>query len=556
MAVLVRVAATPKGGGSSGAGRYIVERELDKERESRETRQIFTAREDNLPYRQGDKFLAGDAGWLDKEDLHHVIISLLPEEYERLGDNDLERRAVLIKVTREALANLSERDLDGYEWRWAASLHLNTRLPHVHLLMHKEMVDPITGEKKVLKRLPRELLAERGSTIRDEDPARMGKISQRFKEALDEHSKPFRHVQIRDAESRVLADREVIESSAASKRKPTFEEVSVGRWVVAEAKAARAAGGGSPPPAALREYVRKLDVNTAERGLDSTAAFLSQEQISELTSYRTSGLSITFHTEIIARRDAPERPSRDRLDRVPARGDHEQQRSRRVHSPDEDQARPKRVLKDEELEERQARETFVASDRRTLIPRQAEGHSLPSTLRAGIEEGVGRRERVAVEQGEKPYPKAHISDSHPRFGASSRKEKHKAQEELFENRGRELIAQYFALSIDPRLAKEFAIAARNQIEAGRRIESLEKNYRERYGEDAPAGATLYATDKDYLIKNVPKIHHVPGTIRNDFRHRVYAAMTSDHARSFLPRESRPSHDRRPARDNRKGGRGR
>lgn len=140
--------------------------------------------------------------------------------------------------------------------------------------------------------------------------------------------------------------------------------------------------------------------------------------------------------------------------------------------------------------------------------------------------------------------------------ASSRKEKHKAQGELFESRGWGLIAQYFALSVDPGMAKEFAIAARNQMEAGRRVESLEKNYRERYGEDAPAGATLSVADKDYLIKNVPKIHHVPGVIRNDFLHGVHAAKTSDHARSYLPRESRPFHDRRPARDNRKGGRGR
>lgn len=161
-----------------------------------------------------------------------------------------------------------------------------------------------------------------------------------------------------------------------------------------------------------------------------------------------------------------------------------------------------------------------------------------------------------MEKGEKLYPKARLSDSRHKLGTSSRKEKHKAQEELFESRGRGLIAQYFALSADPRLAKEFAIAARNQMEAGRHVESLEKNYRERYGEDAPAGATLSTADKDYLIKNVPKIHHAPGVVRNDFLHRVHAARTSDHARSYLPRESRPFHDRRPARDNRKGGKGR
>jgi hypothetical protein len=452
-----------------------------------------------------------------------------------------------------AFAHLSARDLDGYESRWAANLHLNTRLPHIHLLMHKEMVDPTTGEKKVLKRLPKELLAERGSTIKDKDPARMGRISQRFKEALDEHSKPFRHIQIRDAESRILADRKVIEAGAVNERKPTFEEVSVGRWVVAEAKAARAEGESISLPLALREYVRKLDAHTAARGLDSTAAFLSQEQISELTRYRTSGLRITLHTETPDRLDALERPSREKRDRVASSVEHERQQVRRAHSSDEDQVRPNRVLKDEALKERQDR---VALGTGAQIPRQAEERNLLSPPKARIEENTERFERVAVDNGEKSYPKARLSDSHPRFEASSRKKKLKAQEELFESRGRGLIEQYLALSTDPRLVKEFASAAKNQLEAGRHIESLEKTYRERYREDAPAGATLSFTDKDYLIKNVPKIYHVPSSIRNDFMRGVYTAKTSDQARSYLPREPRPFHDRRPTRDNRKGGRGR
>src|SRR4051812_19629328 len=125
MAVIVRVAPPHKGGGSS-ATRYIAERELDRERESRETRRIFSDREDNLTHQKAHDFLADGAEWLAKEDLLHIIISLLPEEYERLGNNDLERRAMLIQVTRGAIGKLSEEDLDRFEPRWAASLHLNT----------------------------------------------------------------------------------------------------------------------------------------------------------------------------------------------------------------------------------------------------------------------------------------------------------------------------------------------------------------------------------------------------------------------------------------------
>jgi len=81
-------------------------------------------------------------------------------------------------------------------------------------------------------------------------------------------------------------------------------------------------------------------------------------------------------------------------------------------------------------------------------------------------------------------------------------------------------------------------------------------YKEKYGEDAPPGAALSAADKDYLIKNVPKIYHVPSIVKSDFLRDVYAAKTSGNVRSYLPKESRPYQDRRHTRDNRRGGRGR
>jgi hypothetical protein len=106
MPIIVKVASTSKSG-ASGGSRYLSEREFDPERESRETRQLFSSMEDNLtPYR-ADRFLAGDADRLNIEDLHQLIISMLPEEFERLGDNDLERVAVAREVTREALDKLS-----------------------------------------------------------------------------------------------------------------------------------------------------------------------------------------------------------------------------------------------------------------------------------------------------------------------------------------------------------------------------------------------------------------------------------------------------------------
>lgn len=117
-----------------------------------------------------------------------------------------------------------------------------------------------------------------------------------------------------------------------------------------------------------------------------------------------------------------------------------------------------------------------------------------------------------------------------------------------------LIQQYLALSADASHVKEFTQAAKAHLEAGRHVDSLVRSYRERYGEDAPVGATLSDTDKDYLVKHVPGLRHVPPGIRNEFRREVIAARISDKARSYLPKEPRGFQERRSARDKR-GARG-
>jgi hypothetical protein len=93
------------------------------------------------------------------------------------------------------------------------------------------------------------------------------------------------------------------------------------------------------------------------------------------------------------------------------------------------------------------------------------------------------------------------------------------------------------------------------LEAERHVDSLLKNYRERYREEAPAGAMLSGVDKDYLVKNVPQLRHAPGSVRNEFLREVIAAKTSEQARSYLPQEPRKFQERRSARD-KKGERGR
>jgi hypothetical protein len=551
MAVLVKV-AKPPGGSTGGGSRYLAERELDRERESRETRQLFSGREDNLTPWRADKFLKGEADRLLSDDIHHIIISTLPEEFERLGENDRERVAALREVTREALVRIFAQELEGCESRWVGAVHLHTKLPHAHILLHKEITDPTTGEKKLLKTIPRGWLAARGSTLNDEDPASLGRLSQRFTEALAERSKPFRRIEIRDAAGATVVSREAIDGAAVRDHKPTPEEVLVGRWASAEANAARVGNEAAFSPSSLRGYVQKLDGQSLARGRTKVRAFLTREQISELTRLRSSGLQVTFHTTAPESSEVMERAGRERPDRSLGRDGLERPPLQRDQSLREDQARTARTPKEATAREQQRPEVAGAVDRGA---QQARESSHPSPPQAVPDLSNDRSARNGTGQEKTAYPKARSSASRSTEEEAYQK-KLKAQQELFESRGRLLIQKFLALSAEPWHFKDFTEAAKKELEAGRQVEALAKSYREKFGEAAPAGVTLSITDKDHLVKTAPTIRHVPGSVRNDFLREVFAVKTSEHVRSYLPRETRPTQRREPTRDTRKGGRGR
>lgn len=553
MAIIVRVAHTSKRGVSGGT-RYMAERDFDVERESRETRQLFSAREDNLTPWRADRFLAGDADRLNMEDLHQVIISMLPEEFERLGDTDLERVAALKEVTREAMESLSTQDLKGYESRWVGVPHLHTKLPHVHLLLHKEITNPITGEKRTLKTIPRELLAARGSTLNDEDPARLGRLSQRFRESLDKHSKPFRHVEIRDADGATPLRREVIDGSVSREYKPTPEEVIVGRWLAAEANAARAKDAGSALPVSLREYVKKLDEQRLARDQTQVPAFLSRTQISELTRHRTSDFRITFQTMPYEHVTERERSYRERPDRDFGRGDPERQTLQRARNPEDDNVYPPRLSKDAPVRGAQLPEHNGSVHRQQQLPLKEEGRGpyLAPAIRADVNEPSAKHV-IGNENATHTRPRTSFPHSLPE--ETYRQKKLKEQEDLLESRGRVLVQKYLALSINPSQVKEFAKASKDHVEAGQHVDSLAKNFKERYGEYPPTGTTLSSTDRDSIVKNAPGLRHLPGSVRDELVREAIAAKPSDHARSYLPKEQRAFQQRRPTRSG-KGMRGR
>lgn len=178
MRVVVSLKPTPGGGATSQATRYIAYRERDEEREGRDPRPLFSAREDSLSYRRAETVLRADRV-PEKNELLHLAISFRPPDYQGLGGEEAARQKALREVTREAVAALKE-ELSVNELRWVAGIHRNTDHPHIHLLLHRDVRDRETGREYRIHRLP-----ESAIPSRNEERIEPGSFAKAFAEALD-----------------------------------------------------------------------------------------------------------------------------------------------------------------------------------------------------------------------------------------------------------------------------------------------------------------------------------------------------------------------------------
>jgi hypothetical protein len=183
----MRVVVAIKGsgrGGASNAARYIAESKLDPGREGEETRKLFSEREDGLSYRKADRYLSGGRLAPEKSDLIHFSVSFQAEDFAQLGSSDEERKQILRGAAREAMDQL-KTELRAGDWRWAAGVHLNTDHPHLHVLIHKEIVDRETEKPRRIGRIPKRLLAHRESVAGGELRSVEGVLGQWFLDSLD-----------------------------------------------------------------------------------------------------------------------------------------------------------------------------------------------------------------------------------------------------------------------------------------------------------------------------------------------------------------------------------
>ena len=174
------------GSGASRATRYISERDRDAEREGAKPRLLFSEREDTLTYRGADQLLSNGMGSPDKADLIHIAVSFNQEDYERLGMTEDERKEQFREVARQAMGEMT-RELRAREMRWVAGIHLNTAHPHLHILIHKEIKDLVTGKPRRMGRIPKELLPYREARADGGTRPVEGRIGSHFVAALDHH---------------------------------------------------------------------------------------------------------------------------------------------------------------------------------------------------------------------------------------------------------------------------------------------------------------------------------------------------------------------------------
>lgn len=257
--MIVKAAGSGRSGRSSLL-RYMSEDSLAPEFEGDGPRDLFTRDEGYLTRLEGEVFLGREDEPVRSEDLVHLILSLSPEEYEALGDNEAERQEALRTLGREAVREIGEARGTG-ELRFAGAIHRNTENPHVHLAIARD------GERSRLAEIPHSFWQSDGrSTFKDRVIGR-----------LEELSHPPERVSV-EVPGRGLVARDVVGRESASR-----DEGIVGRWLAAEA-----ASAADPKAAAdrklwaLRRAVEALDAGTSARGELPTAAAIARSDLQKM----------------------------------------------------------------------------------------------------------------------------------------------------------------------------------------------------------------------------------------------------------------------------------
>ncbi len=140
--------------GTSEATRYIARSDLDREREGKDLRKLFSDDRDELSHYEADRWLTAGGARPEKRDIIHYVLSLQePNDFERLGANDKDRKSSLRETVRRVMRT-AEKEMRVERLHWAAGIHLNTDNPHVHIVISRYALDRDTEKLRRFGKLP------------------------------------------------------------------------------------------------------------------------------------------------------------------------------------------------------------------------------------------------------------------------------------------------------------------------------------------------------------------------------------------------------------------
>lgn len=151
----VIVCVPPQSSSTRGLVHYIAHSKIDPTREQTGSRNLFDDRSDLVNVEQANFSLklGVSTNRPKNEDLFHVVISFRPEDFQKLGADEKERRRSLREITRESMRNL-EKTVGAESLDWAAAIHRNTDNPHVHIAISKHFLSLEKAKHEMLKRIP------------------------------------------------------------------------------------------------------------------------------------------------------------------------------------------------------------------------------------------------------------------------------------------------------------------------------------------------------------------------------------------------------------------
>ncbi len=181
----VIVSVQSKRASSRGLVHYIAHSKLDPEREGA-CRKIFNEQSDEITVEKANSLLNNETARrrLSNEELHHLVISLKSENFERLGKDEKERVSSVKEITRHTIKRL-ENEIGAQRLDWAAGVHLNTDNPHVHIAINKSYFDK-NLEKKHLSKIPPHLLPHYEKNEEGEKTFVRGSLIESATEKLEE----------------------------------------------------------------------------------------------------------------------------------------------------------------------------------------------------------------------------------------------------------------------------------------------------------------------------------------------------------------------------------